>query len=136
MPPNATSRVALASVTTAIAVSMAWIFPEISAEVSVPHEPIWRYTTQGWVDASEWASPPQHSVPGPLDNISPLLWAAIQLFAALVLLISGIDEQPAESPDPASQGSGHSANHPREAGNRPRQVAARGRITGHSASHR
>jgi hypothetical protein len=73
---------------------MAWIFSEISAVSPSSDEPVWRYTDQGWVEASELSSPPQHSVPGPLDNVSPLIWAAVQLFVVLILLISCLDESP------------------------------------------
>lgn len=73
---------------------MAWIFSEISADIPSLEEPVWRYTDQGWVEISELTSPPQHTVPGPLDEVSPLIWASVQLFVVLILLISCLDEAP------------------------------------------
>jgi hypothetical protein len=82
------SRIALAVIATAIVMSMIWIFSDISSELSATSEPVWRYTSQGWKELAELTPPPQQSPPGVLDNVSPLVWGAIQLLAGLAILIA------------------------------------------------
>ena len=87
MSHSTESRVALAVTITALAMGMIWIFSEISAESPTTENSVWRYTNEGWKELSDVATPPTQTPTGLLDNVSPLVFAAIQLLACLTILI-------------------------------------------------
>lgn len=75
-------------VATAMIVSAGWILAAISADTTASVEPVWRYTTEGWTELSELTPPSSSKTPGILDNVSPLVWGALQALTALAILIS------------------------------------------------
>ncbi len=87
MSHSTESRVALAVTITALAMGMIWIFSEISAESPATENSVWRYTNEGWKELSDVATPPTQTPTGLLDNVSPLVFAAIQLLACITILI-------------------------------------------------
>jgi hypothetical protein len=88
------SRIALAVIATAVFVSIAWILADRSAQSNETNELVWRYTNQGWQELSELSQPNPISQAGPIERISPLTWAALQLLAGLAILFSFSDEAP------------------------------------------
>ena len=88
------SRIALAIIATALLISTIWILTDISADCTASSEPVWRYTSQGWVELAELTPPSEAKSPGLLDNVSPLVWGGIQVLVALAILISFAEESP------------------------------------------
>jgi hypothetical protein len=88
MSQSTESRVVLAVTITAVAMSIVWIFSEISAESPTPEHSVWRYTSQGWQEMIDMSAPPVITSSGPLDHVSPLVWGAILMLAGILILVS------------------------------------------------
>lgn len=88
------SRIALAMIFTALVMSAIWILSDSPLDIADAGDPVWRYTNEGWKELSELTPPPQESAPGPVDNVAPLVWGAIQLLAGLAILIGFAEEPP------------------------------------------
>jgi hypothetical protein len=95
MSQSTDSHIALAVIATALWISMLWIFTDISGDVTASSEPVWRYTSEGWKELADLTPPSPQGGSGLVDNVAPLVWAAIQLLAALAILI-GFSEAPSK----------------------------------------
>ncbi len=102
MSQSTESRVALAVIVTALWMSMIWIFSDISADIAASSEPNWRYTNEGWQELSDLTPPSPRAATGILDNVAPLVWAAIQLLAALAILIGFAEGAPSGREGPSN----------------------------------
>jgi hypothetical protein len=94
MNDSPASRTLLTVFATALIVSAVWILSDRSVQSNESIEPVWRYTNHGWQELSELTPPSPAAQAGPFELVSPLVWAALQLLIALVILISFNDEAP------------------------------------------